>query len=400
MPFRGTPSVDRSHRTIDAVTNARWRRWYLTAAIGMTSAVGIGSMLAWAPSMVRALSSGEIDGVTGGTDFAMFYAAADLAANDGWTAVYSLEGLADVMDATFGGVSFAYPPPFAMALEPLVELSYVRALSLWLAVAIGSIALFLVRGRGPALVAVLAMLFPLYVALRFGQFVPLAILILALTGWALDRDRPLTAGLILGLLVLKPQFLLGPALLLVLSKHRRSRLMTGVAASSLGLLAATAIVEPDGWRAFIEGFADVASPSVSTRWDFSISSFVGWLPVPLAIGVAIFFGCLLVYTATRQVGRVDDVTRVVAWGLILSLLLSPRVVVYDWSLLVVPFAWLGRNVSPDAPIAVLGATVAIASLSGYVSAGWVAWIILALFLVSTDRSRTLRGFAVTPAETA
>jgi hypothetical protein len=72
---------------------------------------------------------------------------------------------------------------------------------------------------------------------------------------------------------------------------------------------------------------------------------------------------------------------VVALGLLLSVAISPRLVVYDWMLLAVAFAWIGRRLTVADPIVALGATLALASLSGYVGASWIAWLALAAFVI-------------------
>lgn len=359
----------------------RLRRWYLTAAIGLASAVGLGNLAAWLPTMLRSIRAGSIDGVTGGTDFAMFRAAAHLAAQGRWTEVYSLGGLADMMSATFGGVSFAYPPPFAIALRPLVGVIYPTALAIWLALGVASLCLMLWVGGRPALIGLLAMLFPAYVALRFGQFIPVAILALGLAGWSLKRNKLFLAGVFLGLLVLKPQLLVGPVILLMTSRELRRSILAGALTSSVVVVALSAVFALEAWTAFIEGFSDVAAPGVATRWDFSIINVTGQLPRPLGLLAASVVALGLIWLAARVASVSADAAELIALGLVLSLLISPRLVVYDWALLMVPFAWIGRNVRTDSPLIVLGGSVALASLSGYLSVSWLAWAALAASLV-------------------
>ena len=179
--------------------------WSLVAAIGLTLAIGIGSLAGWLPGMFASIASGDVDPVVGGGDFEMFWAASVLGAEGRWDVAYDLEGLAEAMDAPLDTVSFAYPPPFALALRPLSDLTYPTALGIWLALGIGAALVVLAAGGRRGVLGVAAMLFSLYVGLRFGQLSPLAMLWAFLGGLAIQRDRLFLAGALFGLLVLKPQ---------------------------------------------------------------------------------------------------------------------------------------------------------------------------------------------------
>lgn len=311
----------------------------------------------------------------------MFRAAADLASQDRWSDVYSLVGLAEVMSATFGGVSFAYPPPFAIALRPLTTMGYADALAIWIVIGVAALILLVGTEGRFGLMGLAAMLFPTYVALRFGQFIPIAVLSLVLAGWSLRRDKWFLAGIFVGFLVLKPQLLIGPVIVLFASRHMRRSVLAGTLTSSLGILLASAMLELDGWKAFVSGFTDVSSPGVATRWDFSILNVTSALPPGLDLVAAAALAIAVTWLVIRIVAQSADPTEIIALGVVLSVLVSPRLVVYDWALLAVAIAWIGRNVRPESPVVLLAGTVALASLSGYISASWLAWLALAAFVV-------------------
>jgi hypothetical protein len=364
-----------------AVTDrARVNRWLLACAIAATSAIGLGNLAGWLPAMVRSLRAGAMDGVVGGGDFAMFWTAGRLASQGDWDTLYSLDGLAGVMDAPVGAVSFAYPPPFAMGLQALSRVDYATAFGIWLTISAASLLVVVLLSRVWGMVAILAMLFSVYVALRFGQVVPIAVLFAMMSGWALDKDRPFVAGLALGLLSLKPQFLIGPVLVLIATPWLRRSTLLGAAACAGSIIGVSAVVAPEAWSAYLSGLRDVTNPGVSTRWDFSILSLTSDLPwtvaAPLTLGLMLF----VIWLALRASSRTDDARQKLAIGLVLSLLVSPRVVNYDWTLLIPAIAWLSPSIRFDSPLAVAGGFVAVASLSGFVGLSWLSWVALATFI--------------------
>ena len=366
-----------------AVTNrSRVNRWILTCAVAATSAIGLGYLAAWIPTMLRSLRAGAMDGVVGGGDFAMFWTAGRLAAKGDWDTLYSLDGFADVMGASVGTVSFAYPPPFAMALQALRGIDYATAFSIWLAVSAACLMVVVMLSRAWGVLGLLMMLFSVYVALRFGQVVPIAVLFVAVSGWAIEKDRPFVAGLALGIISLKPQFLIGPVLVLIATPGLRRSALAGIAVSAGSIAALSAIVAPEAWGAYLAGLRDVTNPGVSTRWDFSILSLTSNLPLVAAVPLTVGLVVIATWLALRASGGTGDARQKLAIGLVLSLLVSPRVVNYDWTLLIPAIAWLSPSIRLDSPLVVAGGFVALASLSGFVGLSWLAWIALATFLAT------------------
>jgi len=199
-----------------------------------------------------------------GGDFTSFYAASKLALSghpaDAWNP--AAHALAE--DSLFRGphdyLAFFYPPPYLLLCWPLALLPYGWAALGWMtgtaALALGLLRAFFrrVRPEGPMpLVAILA--FPaLWINIGCGQngAVTLAIL----TGGFLMMDRrPIVAGLILGLMVIKPQLSLALPF----------------------VLGGAALAEPKRWRTFFAtGFSALAVCGVA------------WLAVGTA-GYAAFF---------------------------------------------------------------------------------------------------------------
>ena len=199
-----------------------------------------------------------------GGDFTSFYAASKLALAghpaDAWNP--AAHALAE--DSLFRGphdyLAFFYPPPYLLLCWPLALLPYGWAALGWMtgtaALALGLLRAFFrrVRPEGPMPLVVMLAFPALWINIGCGQngAVTLAIL----TGGFLMMDRrPIVAGLILGVMVIKPQLAIGLPF----------------------VLGGAALAEPKRWKTFLAtGFGALALCGVA------------WLAVGTA-GYAAFF---------------------------------------------------------------------------------------------------------------
>lgn len=365
-------------------------RYAMIGSIALSSAVAVGSMYAWFPSFGSALVRGKTSGVLGGNDFAMYYTASSLGAAGQWTDAYSLAGLASAMDLRLGAASFAYPPMLAQAIHPLTAVGYPSGLTVWfsislLAVAVGVPVVF---GRA-GLIAIGAMGFPVYVALRFGQFVPMAIAALAISAVALRRNRPFLAGLAIGVLVLKPQFLVGPLLIAAFDPECRS-LLRGMVASAASLSIVSFAISPSAWRAYLSGLDETARPDVSSRWDYSLLDRIDSLPTWALVSTYALLAATLSLAALSAARTTPDHRIKIALGLALSVALSPRMIVYDWSLLILVGIWMTPLLRADSNSRWAAALVVLGSLSGNaaspVNVGWITLAVATLIVAASIRS--------------
>ena len=245
-----------------------------------------------------------------GTDFSNVYAAGTLV-NEGKAATafdpaleYAREREIFGNDTLFYG--WHYPPFFLFAASALALLPYGLALTVWQAMTLG-LYLLMIRGivapspclpgegRGDvtagSLWLLLALAFPaVLINVGHGQN---GFLTAALLGGALivlDR-RPLLAGILLGLLVYKPQY--GLLLPVVLGVSGRWRCFAAAAATVVVLaIATTLIFGMPVWHAFAV-FSEFTRKVVLEQGDtgfFKIQSIFAWArmwgaPIPLAYAV-------------------------------------------------------------------------------------------------------------------
>jgi len=172
-----------------------------------------------------------------GGDFTSFYAASKLALSGHPADAWNPAAHAHAEDSLFRGphdyLAFFYPPPYLLLCWPLALLPYGWAALAWMtgtaALATALLRAFFrrVRPEGPMPLVVMLAFPALWINIGCGQngAVTLAIL----TGGFLMMDRrPIVAGLILGLMIIKPQLAIGLPF----------------------VLGGAALVEPKRWKVF------------------------------------------------------------------------------------------------------------------------------------------------------
>jgi len=207
-----------------------------------------------------------------GTDFSNVYAAGMLASNGkpdvayDWPSEHAVEKAIFGRDVPFYG--WHYPPQFLLVAAILALVPYGWALALWMATTLSAyIAIIRVILPQPTAVLV-ALAYPaVFVNLCHGQngFINAALLGGALL--VLDR-RPLTSGVLLGLLAYKPQF--GVLIPLVLLATARWTVVAAASATALAACTVTlAMFGTKVWVAF-------AASTTLTRHVVLEAGSIGW----------------------------------------------------------------------------------------------------------------------------
>ncbi len=188
-------------------------------------------------------------------DLLNYLAAAKVGLSHGWNRIYdpSLQG--PIYQSLSGGHRFEWlnyyvsPPPVAWLATPFTFLPVDVAFWAWFALSLAALLFAAWRvspwtgpGRIVALLVGFAM-YPVLIALQFGQVTPLIAAAIALAWDALRRDRETVAGLLLIVVVLKPQVGVFVPFALLLSGYRRAfvvwlagaALLTVLSLASLGV---------------------------------------------------------------------------------------------------------------------------------------------------------------------
>jgi len=188
-------------------------------------------------------------GLLKGTDFLHFYTLGRLALQGRGDLLYDMQAqslLAQKLVPEPAGSYYVplYGPQVSLFFAPLATLSYGWALTAWLAlnVLIYGLCCHAVWKKCANLqsarwtVLILAIAFPgFFHLLAWGQTSGLALACFTLAYLALQRDRPLVAGMAIGFLIFKPQLGLAAAVIFLFAREWKA--VAGAVASALAQLA-------------------------------------------------------------------------------------------------------------------------------------------------------------------
>lgn len=299
-----------------------------------------------------AMSDGMVDvkGKPLGYDFITFYSAAEVAREQGASAVYDLRAMWAAQRAVAPGIAqpyaWHYPPTFLLLVLPLALLPYFAALAGMLAATLVAYVAVLRRIAPHPLTLMLALAFPAtFLNLFHGQN---GFLNAALFGAALLalKPRPVLAGILFGLLSYKPHLGILVPLALIAGGHWRTiaaAAVTTIAFAGLSLM----LFGPEPWLAFLANMPflrrileDGNLPWTKMPTLFAAIRLLGG-PVALAYAgqaVAALAAAVAVIWTWRRPAPLAVKAAALVSG---ALLTSPYSFDYDLTLLGLALAWLG-----------------------------------------------------------
>ena len=230
-------------------------------------------------------------------DFTFYYAAAKIGLARGWPSMYDLSLQQAQLDMLGSGIKVAElaryisPPPVAWSAVPLTPLPYPVAYWIWSTLLVAALVgtwYLAAPGAGRARLIYLAAAvgwLPVIYSLQLGQ--PGMFVALGVAGsYALLRaNRPLLAGIALGLLVLKPQLAFLVPLALLAARQYRAFLGSVLA---LGVLAAASALAlgADGLGAYLARLSFAAGVPVNR--ELTLAYLLGDAARPVQVVVAIW----------------------------------------------------------------------------------------------------------------
>jgi hypothetical protein len=276
-------------------------------------------------------------------DLRLAYGAALVGLRDGYTHLYDLaaqKAAVESLGPAFNPQPFISPPPLAWLVTPLLALPFNVALVIWTLALLAALVLawHLLAPPGrltkAAHLALMLGLFPVAFGVMVGQPGALVAAVVATSWWLMRQERPVLAGLVLSLIVIKPQLaLLVP--LCILASGRAKTFGSWLAASAFIGLIALAMLGSGGVMRYLAVLADTQSPAWDITRRYSISG-------PLGLGRLLNVTQLLVLIITliatwRHRHGGPEVP--MAAGILGSLLFTPYLAFQDFLMLVV-VAWL------------------------------------------------------------
>lgn len=299
-----------------------------------------------------------------GGDYPAFYGAGRIIAQGDWHNLYnpatqwqSQQGLLPEKESDF--LAFSYPPFVALMYYPLSLVNYRLSYVIHTLLMLGSLmlALHLLRPVNPKIdqyyvlaLALTLSFYPTFKAVLMGQN-GAVILLLIVGAWRLAlAGREWLAGLMLGLLLFKPQFAVPLIGLYLLSG--RWRVSLGSALTALALFLASSVISgPDwlaSWLKFSWWFSHVdagVNRANSVSWlGFceAVTEPGNLLALVLGWGLALLTAISLAL-AWAWGGRRGDLTAQLALSMPGLILIPPHVMYYDLGLVIFSYALLAER---------------------------------------------------------
>lgn len=304
----------------------------------------------WGVSIALGPGNLDLNGQVIGTDHSAFHTAAVLLDEGRGNALFDypdLPAFSARQEELVGKPGFLDPyrnPPFyALLYRPTASLPYAASYAVWAAIGLLLLAggLRLVHGPGAGRPLVWALSFyPTFAAVSFGQNTLLSFGVFALVYAAVVRDRRFLAGLAAGLLLYKPQLLLGLGVWWVLDVRRFWPALGGLAVTGAALAGLSWAVLPSETAEWVRRLPDIARYD---RFEFynlhnprgfgdlltanrRVGTWVGFAGLLLAVGWLWWF--------RRRHGADDRL--VFAAAMFATLWGSPHTMTYEWALAVLP----------------------------------------------------------------
>ena len=276
-------------------------------------------------------------------DLRLAYGAALVGIRDGYSRLYDLSAQTSAIESLGPGFNpqpFISPPPLAWLVTPLLALPFTAALAVWTLVLVAALVwtwhLLAPPGRlaKAAHLALWLGLFPVAFGVMVGQPGALIAAVVATSLWLINRERPVWAGLVLSLIVLKPQLALLVPVCLLAAGHAKT-FGAWLAASLVIGLVALALLGPEG----VGRYRDVLAQTQSPAWDitrrYAVSGPLGLGPLLTATQIVAVIVTLLAAWRHRHAGAEVPM----AAGILGSLLFTPYLGFQDFLMLVVA-GWL------------------------------------------------------------
>ena len=322
------------------LTPERARLYAVTAALAF-----FGTMA----GLLAALNGGfDQSGLPFGMDYASFWAASRLvwAGNGADVYVQALHKLAQLPIVPAAEYeAFYYPPPYLLLCVPLAALPFFASLAAFMGVTGLAYATALRQAvRSPFVIPAALAFAPVMLNLIAGQNAMITAAIIG-TGLTLMDRRPRLAGLILGLMVIKPHLALAVPVALVLSGRWTVLVCAGLSAAAL-MGISTVVFGFEVWPGFLHAAETGRQTLEHGLVPFSRFQSAFAVARSLGAGIGLAYGvhalsvaaalAALVWVRVRRVAPAVERSVIVLAGL----LLTPFVLDYDYVVLAFPLVWL------------------------------------------------------------
>jgi len=344
---------------------------YLTARRQRYAFVlGSAMWMSWLVSVVAGPGRFDLAGHPIGADFLQFYAAGETVRRGFSSRLYELPFQWELQRQIIGPeltqvYAFITPPHLAWLYVPLSALPYELSYALWclvgLACLVCAMSLLDAVGKRPVLWSLTS--YVVFASISYGQNSLLSLMILSLTYWCWRRGYSSATGLVLSLVMYKPQLALGVAILWLLDRDWRGLLSLALGTSLIVIaslvwlpeasvaylaFARTVLADLPHWHEFplwnlhtVRGFWQLLLPTTPTLADV----------LTISCALAGLAGFVMIWRRFRRQKRL-----LFAFSICLTWWLTPHAMIYDLAILLIPGAllWLDRPSWRASLVAVFG----------------------------------------------
>lgn len=320
--------------------------------------IGAALWFGWLVSILPGLLAGGASDRFGqliGTDFAAFYTAGKIVLEGKSSQLYdaglAIELQGQIQNQKPGQSTqfnpYLNPPFYALLFVPFALIPYPISPLLWMAfnLACFTAAFWLLGIRKPKSYLLALTWLPAWAVISFGQNTFLSLLILVCVYILWRQKKLFLAGLVLGLLLYKPQLLPGIGFLWVLSWKKNWPALTGLSLSGALLAGVSLLSMPQASLAY-PAYLQTLNSRLLFSPDFPIwnangvqSFWIGLLPGLPDLARILYFiilaGVLLAFVRFWRQHKSED-ELLFAGAICLTVCSAPYLMLYDWALLLIP----------------------------------------------------------------
>ena len=314
--------------------------------------IGAALWIGWVISLLLGSGNTDAAGHLIGTDFVAFYTSGKILLSEPSSNLYDLELAQHIQQPLYPESSdnfnpYLNPPFYAFLFIPFALFPYPFSPILWM-----SINLFLhwlgLKFLQPIRTFPIYLLTltwqPAFAAVSFGQNAFLSLFFLCFTFILWKKEKYFMAGLVIGLLLYKPQLLVGVLLLWILDFSKSWRALIGFGLTSLILLSLSFLILPEATVEYFVFTQKIASNLMNVEgfpiWNaHSVQSF--WLAIlpevtNLTKGLYFISALMGLWLFLRFFRSTKNQTLRYGAAICLTVWVTPYIMVYDWVLLIIP----------------------------------------------------------------
>ncbi|HQE93093.1 MAG TPA: glycosyltransferase family 87 protein [Anaerolineae bacterium] len=333
--------------------------------MGYAGLTGIILWAAWLVSIFLGPDHLDLAGQPVGADYVQFYAAGRTLLRGDAARLYDFSYQAMLEREIIGPgltnyYAFITPPFFAWVFVPLALLPYDLSFVVWSLLGLGALASSLVLLHGSDFgmhrwLKWALTFFPVFATISFGQNSLLSLFLLCGVYALWQRGSGFPAGLLLSLILYKPQLALGIGILWLLDWRREKGALWGLLSGGAALAGLSFALLPDASRAYLDFSRNVLPglPGWQTFPLWHLHTVRGFWRLLLPGAPRVADGLTLLVSVVGVAGfavlwrqRRADQDVLFAAAICLTLWLTPHAMVYDWAILLVPALLLWRA-QPD-----------------------------------------------------